>query len=108
MDEEPKQTLPDKPKESNNAGRIILWLLFAFVPSMATIPLVYVKNVPAGTGNGLVALAIVCCLCSGIGVLRGVKSLTTRILLGALLAGVFFVLNAFIVILVGCSNMGPI
>jgi len=105
MDEEPKQNQPDKPKESNNAGRIILWLLFAFVPSIVTIPFVAARNVPTGTGNGLVALAIVCCLCSGIGVLRGVKGPTTRILLGVLLAGVFFVLNAFIVILVGCSKM---
>jgi hypothetical protein len=108
MDEEPKQNQPNKPKASNNAGRIILWLLFAFVPSIVTIPLIYGKNVPTGTGNGLVTLAIICSLCSGFGVLRGVKSPTTRILLGVLLAGVFFVLNAFIVILVGCTTNGSI
>ena len=94
-----------EPNKTDNAGVIVLWLLFAFVPSLLSIPLMGGTASSDSSMMGLLVLAIVCCLCSGFGVLRGVKSQSTRILLGLFLAGVFFVVNVFIVILVGCSNM---
>ncbi len=93
------------PGEPGHAGAVVLWPVFAFVPSFVAIPFVSGRNAPQFSGPGLLFLAAACCLCSGFGVLGGVKSQAARIVLGLFLAGVFFVLNVFIVILVGCSKM---
>jgi hypothetical protein len=106
MSEDIKPT-PDPlpPREANHAGAIVLWLVFAFVPSFVAIPIVTARNAPQFTGPGLLFLAAACCLCSGFGVLSGVKSQAARIILGLFLSGIFFVLNVFIVALVGCAKM---
>jgi hypothetical protein len=95
-----------KPELKDNTGIIVLWLLFAFVPCFVAIPLM---NNPSPTvSGGLLILTVTCSLCSGIGVLRGVKNQAARILLGLVLAGVFFVLNVIVVVFIGCSNMGRV
>jgi hypothetical protein len=106
MNEQPNPT-PDREK-ANNPGAAVLWLVFAFVPSLVAAPLINGKYASQFSGPGFMFLTAACCLCSGLGVLRGVKSLTVRIFLGLFLAGVFFALNVFIVILVGCSGTGRI
>lgn len=107
MDQEPIQNPPEEPKQTGNAGMSILWFLLGFFPSVVSIPFVG-KNSSEFPIQGLLVLAIICCLFSGFGVARGVKNLAARVLLGLFLAGTFFVMNTFIVILVGCSKMGPI
>ena len=108
MDKEPEQNQPEEPKkDAGDAGMKILWFLFAFVPSIVSIP--FKGNNASGFPiQGLTALAIICCLFSGFGVSRGVKDMVSRAFLALFLAGLFFVLNVFIVILVGCSGMGRI
>jgi len=97
---------PPDPRETETPGVTIIWLLVAFVPSFLAIP--RIRNPSSFVGEWLWLLGGGCCVLSAFGVLRGVKSLGMRIFLGLLLAGFFFVLNIFIVILIGCSGMGRI
>jgi hypothetical protein len=106
MSEDIKPTSePSPPGDASHAGVIVLWLVFAFVPSFVAIPFVSGRSAPEFAGPGLLFLAAACCLCSGFGVLSGVKSQVVRIILGLFLSGIFFVLNVFIVVLVGCAKM---
>jgi ascorbate-specific PTS system EIIC-type component UlaA len=105
MNEEPN---PPPEPENTNPIPIMLWLLVAFLPSVVSIGLMRLKNTPSEMLTGLVILAGACCVSSAFGVLRGVKEVGLRVLLGLFLAGGFFVLNVIIVIFVGCSGMGNI
>jgi hypothetical protein len=98
---------PPDPKGLKTPGQGVVWLLLAFVPSVVSIPVVG-KNSSDFPLKSLLALTIVCCVCAGFGILRDTKNLAARIFFSVLLAGVFFVLNVFIVILIGCSGMGRI
>jgi hypothetical protein len=106
MSEEAKLTLDSK--GTNAPRRKIIWLLLAFAPSLLSLPVVYGEWYGLST-QGLTTLATliivtaICCLSSGIGVLSEKKNQTVRILLGLFLAGVFFMINVFIVVLVGCG-----
>ena len=101
MSEETNQT--PEPNKADRAGQTVFWLLFAFVPGLVSIPLMRARS--DVSMSLFMVLAGACSLCSGFGVFRRVESQLTRILLGLFLAGFFFVVNVFIVILVGCSNI---
>jgi hypothetical protein len=107
MNENTNPEPPPAPDKEKNPLVTILWLLLAFVPSMIAAPFVSGRN-GSQFPMFLFFLAIACCAFSAFGVLRSVKDVVLRVFLGLGLAVVFFVLNAFIVILVGCSHMGPI
>ena len=106
MTEEINPPPPPDPGETNSSGMTILWLLVAFVPSFVAIPLF--NNPSPLIGGWLFPLMGGCCVFAAFGVLRRMKDLIVRIVLGLLLAGLFFILNVFIVILIGCSGMGRI
>ena len=100
---------PNQPNQPNGEGRqflLLVWLLCAFVPSLVGILSLEIKNAPQGLGILLLILNAGCSLCSGIGLLSGIKDQVLRVIFGVLLGGFFFVLNVFIVIFVGCSGMG--
>ncbi|HWD93215.1 MAG TPA: hypothetical protein VG938_12800 [Verrucomicrobiae bacterium] len=106
MNEEPNPT--PNPKRVNSAGVAVIWLVFAFVPSLVAAPFINGRYAAHFSGPAFLFFAAACCLCSGFGVLRGVKNQAVRVVLGLFLVGVFFILNVFIVILVGCSGTGRI
>jgi hypothetical protein len=97
----------DNPPPNSNAPTGILWLFVAFIPSVVGIICFQTKS-----GLGLLPILVIvnigCSIFGAAGVVRGIKSEGTRIVLGVLLMPVFFVLNAFIVLAVGCSGMGRI
>jgi hypothetical protein len=97
---------PPEPEKLDRTGAIVLWLVVAFVPSLVALS-TFDSRSPTVSG-GVLILAVACCLCSGFGVLGRTKYPETRILFGLLLAGIFFVLNVFIVIFIGCTGMGRI
>lgn len=97
---------PPQPNKSDNSGMIFLWLVVAFVPSFVAIPLL--NSFSPIVGLGLWILTGSCCVSAGFGVVQRMRRLGDRIFFGLFLAGVFFVLNVFIVILIGCSGMGRI
>lgn len=86
----------------------ILWLFVAFIPSLVSIHFLGARNPPQWLATALLILSATCCLCSGFGVLAGVKDVSLRIVLGLVVAIAFFVLNVIVVIFVGCSGMGRI
>jgi hypothetical protein len=79
------------------------WVMLALFPGI--IGILAAHNF---TPNALVIVLIVnvfCSLFSGIGILGGMKDPAARIFGGLLLAGLFFVLNAGIVLFIDCSKM---
>ena len=98
--------LPSEPEKSGTPGLAVLWLVLAFVPSVIALA---TSNRP-GIGPVVLGVGILCCLIGGLGVAGAFKksSSASSVLVGLLLAGVFFVLNVIIVVLIGCSGMGRI
>ena len=97
----------DNPPPDSDFPKEILWLLVAFLPCLAGIICLQIKNgltlLPI-----LVFMNIICSIAGGVGVVRGIESEGTRIALGLLLIPVFFILNAFLVLFIGCSGGGRI
>jgi len=106
MREESDLLPPPDSGDPNSSGMTVLWLLAAFAPSFVAIPLI--NNLASFGGAWLFVLTGGCSLFAAFGVLRRMKAPVLRIVLGLLLAGLFFILNVFIVILIGCSGMGRI
>jgi hypothetical protein len=96
------------PGETNSSGMTILWLIVALVPSFVAIPLFNNPSPQIGGWLFLFLLTGGCCIFAAFGVLRRMKDPILRIVLALLVAGLFFVLNVFIVLLIGCSGMGRI
>lgn len=98
--------LPPQPEgERGNPVATLFWLIVAFIPGLVSLLLFETKNPSRWSLQALLFLAAACCLCSGFGVVARVKDVAVRILLGLILAAVFFALNVFVVIFVGCSGL---
>lgn len=100
--------LPSEPEKPETPELAILWLVLAFIPSV--IALAALKGTLSAIGPILLIIGVLCCLLGGLGVAGAFKesSSAVSIPIGLLLAGVFFVLNVIIVVLIGCSGMGRI
>jgi hypothetical protein len=94
---------------SPNPSLKILWLFVAFIPSLVALGLLssHTFGNPA-LGWGLVILTAGCCFGAGIGLVRGMRNTVAQALLAIFLTGFFFFANVVIVVLIGCSRMGPI
>jgi hypothetical protein len=103
-DEIKPPTVPQKSwGRTNKPWLVIVWFLVAFVPSIVAMPLLSQPSAKRGANLWLlIVLAAVCCVVSGIGVMRVVENRVLRIVLGLFLAVGFFALNALIVVFVGC------
>ena len=101
------ENAPNEPNRSGGALRI-LWLFCAFIPALIGIGPLDAQNLPDWVGPALLVFSGACCLVSAFGVLGGVKNMALRVIFGILLAVFFFILNAIIVVFVGCSGMGRI
>jgi hypothetical protein len=97
---------PEKPNDETHFGSKMAWLVCAFIPCLVAILCFQIQNPPPSLFRFLLFLNSVCALCSGIGLLGGLKDKVVRVILGVFLGSVFFVLNVFIVLFVGCSGMG--
>jgi hypothetical protein len=94
---------PPDSREANSSGMTVLWLLVAFVPSLAAIP--FLRN-PPSVSEELWPLSGGCCVFAAFGILRRTKNPASRIVLGLLLAGLLFILNIFAVGIVAFLRWG--
>ena len=104
--DENKDESPGPPRKPGNWSMAALWLVVAFVPSVLALALW--NNSSPGIGPIVLVPGIGCCLVSGFGITSGMKDSVVRMFAGLLLAGVFFLLNVIIVVLIGCSGMGRV
>ena len=88
--------------------RKIIWLFAAFFPGVAGIICLNIKNPGSWLFPALLILNLVFSVASSVGLVKGMKNEGSQFALGFFLTGFFFVLNAFIVLFVGCSGMGRI
>jgi len=86
----------------------ILWLFEAFIPSVLALGIIQKTNVAPGLGLALIILNFVCSLVAGIGLVRGMKSKVSQIILAIFLTGCFFIANVVVAVLIGCASMGRI
>ena len=99
---------PNPPNNVGNGMHPLLWLLVAFIPSIVALGCLGSKTVGSALVPVLLILDVGCSLAAGFGFVSGMKSLAGKVALGLFL-GVFFVLlNAAIVLFLGCSGMGRI
>ena len=107
MSEESNAPQPP-PNEGHEPIPKIFWLFAAFVPSLIGVALLYLRSV----GRGMLPLAVIAdvilSVVAGVGLVRGMKNPGVAFILGCFLVAFFFVVNALIVLFVGCGGMGRI
>lgn len=100
MNEDPSQP-PPVPR--SKAGQKILWLIVALLPSLLGVITVSAANTNSGVLSFLVILNLVCSIAASIGLVRDINGQGLRYLVAFLLVPAFFVMNAFIVVFIGCT-----
>jgi hypothetical protein len=103
-----KSTPPPPPNDRDYTSFYVICLLVAFLPSLIGILCFNVKNPNEWSATVLVVLNLVCSVVAGVGLVRGIKDGGVKFTVGFFLIPFFFVLNAIIVIFVGCSGGGRI
>jgi len=86
----------------------IVWLFEAFIPSVLALGIMQSATVAPGLGIALLILTVICSLVAGIGLVGGMKTRVSQVILAIFLTGFFFIANMVIVVLIGCSHMGRI
>jgi hypothetical protein len=98
---------PDPPPK-DQANRALIWLLTAFAPSLLGIACLHINNPGRWLALVLVFINFLCTLAAGAALVRGMRAGLTRWIAGLFIVPFLFVLNACIVLFVGCSGMGRI
>ena len=92
------------PVPGGKATRKIMWVLVAFLPSLIGIIVVSAINAPSpGALPFLIILDVVCSIAAAIGLVQGIESEATKFIVAFLLIPAFFLINAFIVVFIGCA-----
>jgi hypothetical protein len=107
MNEEEQSPQPP-PNDEEETSRKIIWLFAAFLPSVIGFACLHIKKPIPSLFGLLVAIDVVCSVAAGKALVRGMKDEASRIFLGVFLSLFFIVLNALIVLFIGCSGMGRI
>jgi hypothetical protein len=102
----PSPAITPPPVPKNNSFDKIKWLLLAFIPAVFGIVCVSIKNMDSSWLPVFVVLDLICSIPAGVAVLRGIEPRGLRIFLTIFLMVAFFVLNASIVIFIGCAEYG--
>jgi hypothetical protein len=92
------------PVPGNNPFNKILWLLAAFIPTVFGIVCLQVKNISQGWISFFIALDVICSIAAGIALMMGIEKRWLQILLTIFVMSALFVLNAFIVLFIGCTE----
>jgi len=104
----PSETPPTPPETpGRKPAPKILWLLVAFIPSVAALFTTQYINQHGYLVAVLLILGVVCSIVAAMELVRGMKSLAERVAVGIFLAGFFFVANVVIAVFIGCSRSGP-
>lgn len=101
-----EQTPPPSPDPDEASFRTFFLLCIAFLPSL--VGMVFLRAKTPWLLRELVGLNLVCGIVGSIGLVRRMKYGASRVIAAFLLALLFFILNAMIVLFIGCSGMGRI
>ena len=94
---------PDLPPR-DNANRAMIWLLTAFAPSLLGIPCLYIINPGRWLFQVLAFINFLCSVTASAALVRRMRAGLTQWIAGLFIATFLFVLNACIVLFVGCST----
>lgn len=107
MDDQKEPTQPP-PKDGDAYVVKMVWLCAAFFPSAIGIACLHFKNPFRWLFPLILTLNLIFSVAASIGLVRGMRSAASKFILGFFLILFFFVLNALIVLFIGCSGMGRI
>jgi hypothetical protein len=107
MNEEEKMPRPP-PNKGDESVRKVIWLFAAFFPSAIGIASLHLKNPGQLLFPVLVTLNLIFSVAASVGLVRGMKNGGFQFIIGFFLIPFFFVINALIVLFIGCSGMGRI
>jgi hypothetical protein len=99
---------PPPPNGNDEVSLKIIWLLVAFIPSLIGIACLQIKNSDQWLVLILVVINVLFSMVAGAQLVRGIRNGLTQSIAGLFLVLFFFILNALIVVFVGCSGMGRI
>jgi Na+/H+ antiporter NhaC len=107
MNETDPQSDPPPNYDGSDSAKV-MWLFAAFLPSVIGIACFNLKHPGQWMLPILVLINAIISVVAGTRLVKGMKDELVQGLLAAFLVIFFFVLNAFIVIFVGCTSMGRI
>ena len=97
---------PEPPEKNDKSAFALLWLMVGLVPIAILLSFPSTNGGPPFTHPGLILILCgICNVVGGIGCVSGVKDPGTRLTLGLLLAGFFFVLSWGVALFQACSHM---
>jgi hypothetical protein len=99
---------PNRRDRQGNKVPMVVWVMCAFVPSIAGIASLQIKPQGQWVFPCLLVLNILCSLAAAFGLVSRMKDDGMRVLCGLLLAIFLFFMNVVIVVFAGCSSMGRI
>jgi hypothetical protein len=94
------RTIPTEAPNRQTSLPSAFWLLFAFVP---TVVIIACFRANSDWMSPLLVLTAACSIVSTIGLVRSVKNIIVRFLLGLFLCVFFFFANWLVAVFVGCS-----
>jgi uncharacterized membrane protein YphA (DoxX/SURF4 family) len=103
MSEENQFSQPPPGDEGKTFPKI-LWLFVALFPSALAFVCFRFTRVDSTVPAVLAVVDLVCSVAAGIGLARGIKSAAAKAFLAFVLCVFFFILNAIIVLLLGCTG----
>jgi hypothetical protein len=92
------------PPPKSELRRELMWLLTAFAPSLLGIPCLYIINPGRWLFQVLAFINFLCSVTASAALVRGMRAGLTQCIAGLFIATFLFVLNACIVLFVGCST----
>jgi ABC-type nitrate/sulfonate/bicarbonate transport system permease component len=99
-----EQNNPHGPPRDDGSQFHPLWLIVAFAPVTLWMLAVDRGRETPGLVEPAFALMPVISLIAALGLLRGIKDTSRRIVLGLFLGGAIFVVNFLIGVVIGCSR----
>jgi hypothetical protein len=104
-----EQNLPPPPPNDGDKSFLkIIWLFAAFVPSVIGIACLHIRQPAGWLYPVLTLLNLFLSVAAAGGLVRGMKQGGMKTVVAFFLFVFFFVLNALIVVFVGCSGTGRI
>jgi hypothetical protein len=96
--------IPPTPGEPNEGVPKLMWLGVALAPTVIGLICFQARTAALPLFPLLVILDVVCSIAGSVGLVRGTRDAAARVFLGLFLTAFFFILNALIVLFIGCSG----
>jgi hypothetical protein len=102
MNDERKISHP-APGEEDRSVRKLVWMGVAFIPSLFGMACLQ-YNSHGNWGDWLMLINLIASVAGSVGIVRGMKTVESRVVWGLFLSLFFFGLNEIIVLFVGCTT----